>query len=215
VERAKWYEAQGAAWIHVVDLDAAEGRGGHNRAVLEKIRRAVSCRVQVGGGIRIEADARQLLESGMDRLVLGTILVREPEEAARWVTLLGRRFAGGIDADGGRVKVSGWVEDGGLSDTEVAAGLSGLGLEWLVYTSISRDGTLAGPDVDSTNLAARAAGLPTILSGGIGSDADVQEVFSRRDPLIHGVILGKALYEGKVDLASLISRFAQAPELDW
>ncbi len=215
VERARLYEAQGAQWMHVVDLDAAEGKGAHNRAVLQKIRRAVSCKVQVGGGIRSEADARELLESGMDRLVLGTILVRSPGEVARWVSLFGPRFAGGIDADKGRVKVSGWMEDCDRADTEVAIGLSGLGLRWLVYTSISRDGTLGGPDIARTNLAAKSAELPTILSGGIGSPSDVEEVFAKRDPLIHGVILGKALYEGKVDLAGLISRFAQRPEEDW
>jgi len=214
-ETARGYEADGARWIHVVDLDAAEGRGADNLRVIEGIRRAVSCRLEVGGGLRTYEAAKALLDLGADRLVVGTLLIRAPREVARWAGLAGPRFAAGVDARDGRVRISGWTEEAAREDTEVAAELAALGMRWLIYTSISRDGTLAGPDIARTSAAARAAGLPTILSGGIGSAEHVDEVARFRDPLITGVILGKALYEGRVSLRDLVSRYPQASCSDW
>jgi phosphoribosylformimino-5-aminoimidazole carboxamide ribotide isomerase len=215
VETARAFDALGVRWLHVVDLDAAEGRGKDNRQVIARIREAVGCRLEVGGGVRTEEDARALFSLGADRIVLGTVLVRAPREVARWTAALGRRFAGGIDARAGRVKVAGWADDAALADTEAAAGLAALGIRGLVYTSIERDGTLAGPDIGRTNAAARAAGLPTILSGGIGSEADVERAVLQADPLVAGVILGKALYEGRIDLGRLLNRFPQEPLSAW
>ncbi len=214
-ERARDFAGRGARWIHVVDLDAAQGKGADNRAAIARIRAAVDCRLQVGGGVRTEQDARALAGLGVDRIVVGTLLVRAPEEVGRWVTALGRLFVGGVDARDGRVKVSGWAEDAAMTDTEAVRRLAGLGLRGLVYTNISRDGTLAGPDIERTAAAAAAAELPTIVSGGIGGRADVEAVASRRDPLIAGVIVGKALYEGAVELGDLLSSFSAGPDPDW
>ncbi|MGA2642050.1 MAG: HisA/HisF-related TIM barrel protein, partial [Spirochaetia bacterium] len=133
----------------------------------------------------------------------------------RWTELLGSRFAAGIDARDGRVRISGWTEDASRTDTEVAAGLGALGLRWLIYTSINRDGTLSGPDIARTNEAARASGLPTILSAGIGSESDVDEVAEKKDPLVAGVILGKALYEARVNLGALLMRYPQSSGTGW
>ncbi len=215
VETARSFAALGARWLHIVDLDAAEGRGKDNREVIGRIRAAVSCRLEVGGGVRAEQDAGRLLSLGVDRIVLGTVLVRSPRLAAEWIVRLGARFVGGIDARDGRVKVAGWAADAGIGDLEAAAGLAGLGIGGLVYTSIARDGTLGGPDIARTNAAARAAGLPTILSGGIGSAADVETAAAESDPLVAGAILGKALYEGRVDLGALIRRFPQEARSPW
>ena len=210
VETARGFEGDGARWIHVVDLDAAEGKGADNRAVIARIREAVSCRLEVGGGVRTLGQARALLDLGVDRLVIGTTVVRDPQEVARWSGALGPRLAAGVDARDGRVRISGWTEETSRVDTEVAAGLRLLGVRGLIYTSISRDGTLAGPDLERTNAAARCAGLPTILSGGIGSAQHVEEVARARDPLVAGVILGKALYEGRIRLKELVSRYPQS-----
>jgi phosphoribosylformimino-5-aminoimidazole carboxamide ribotide isomerase len=214
-ETARGFEADGARWIHIVDLDAAEGRGADNLSVIRQIRRSVSCRMEVGGGIRSFESARALLDLGVDRLVIGTVLVRDPREVARWAVLAGPRFAAGVDARDGRVRISGWTEETAREDTDVAAGLAALGMRWLIYTSISRDGTLSGPDIARTSAAARAAGLPTIVSGGIGSAEDVDEVAGAAEPLIAGVILGKALYEGRVSLPELVSRYPQASCSSW
>ncbi len=215
VETARGFEGDGARWVHVVDLDAAEGKGADNLRVIARIRGALSCRLQVGGGVRSAEQARALLSLGVDRLVLGTMVVRSPVEVRRWTELMGRQFAAGIDARDGRVRISGWTEDAALSDTEVAAGLGALGLKWLIYTNISRDGTLSGPDIERTNGAARASGLPTILSGGIGSENDVDEVARKKESTVLGVILGKALYESRLNLGALLKRYPQSSSSGW
>jgi phosphoribosylformimino-5-aminoimidazole carboxamide ribotide isomerase len=215
VETARRFQGEGARWIHIVDLDAAEGKGRDNGSLIARIRQAVACRMQVGGGVRTADHAGRLLALGVDRLVLGTVLVKSPEEVESWVPLLGPRFAAGIDATDGSVRVAGWAEDAGRKDTEIAAVVRRLGMRWLIYTNIRRDGTLEGPDIPRTNAAARAAALPTILSGGIGSEADVQRVAELGDPLVAGVILGKALYEKKVDLETLVSRYPQGAGSPW
>lgn len=215
IATARGYAEHGVRWIHVVDLDAAEGKGSDNLGVIEKIRAATACRLEVGGGVRSEKQAARLLDLGVDRVILGTVLVRSPRDVAGWAARLGGRFAAGVDARDGRVKVSGWNEDAGADDTDIAAGLQALGVRWLIYTNISRDGTLTGPDVQRTNAAARAAGLPTVISGGIGSEQDVEMAGESADPLIAGVILGKALYESRIDLGSLIKRFPQDGASAW
>ena len=215
VEAARSFAEAGAQWLHIVDLDAAEGKGGNNREVIGRIRRAVRCRLEAGGGVRTAEDARRLLETGVERIVLGTALASARDEVAEWIARLGPRFVGAIDARDGRVKVAGWTADAGLADVDLARGLAEVGVRGLIYTNISRDGTLRGPDIERTNAAARAAGLPTILSGGIGSVQDIEEVAVRRDPLVIGVILGKALYESRVDFAALVTRFPQEAVSRW
>jgi len=215
IETARRFEAHGVRWIHVVDLDAAEGKGRDNLATIQRVRRSVGCRMEVGGGVRSQEQAARLLEAGVDRIVLGTVLVRCPQDVAAWIPTLGQKFIGGVDAADGVVRIAGWTQDSGRSDTEVAAQLSGLGLRGLIYTNITRDGTLQGPDVERTNAAARAAGLPTLLSGGIGSLQHVRDVAATGAPLVAGVILGRALYESKLDLAELLRVFPQEPGSPW
>jgi phosphoribosylformimino-5-aminoimidazole carboxamide ribotide isomerase len=209
VDTARRFCDAGARWLHVVDLDAAEGKGRDNRDVIRRMRAAVRCRMQVGGGVRDIAAAGALLSLGVDRIILGTLVVRAPDVVRDCVSRFGKRFAAGVDARGGRARVAGWTEEASASDLDVAAGLARLGIGWLVYTNIERDGTLGGPDVERTVAAARAAGLPTILSGGIGSEKDVEDVAAAGEPLVRGTILGKALYESRVDLAALMARFPQ------
>jgi phosphoribosylformimino-5-aminoimidazole carboxamide ribotide isomerase len=236
-EVALGFARAGARWVHVVDLDAARGAearhpGGANRGAIRQIREALGRaegpggleepaggpRLEVGGGIRTAEDLAELAEAGVDRLILGTVLVRAPDQVAAWVYSGGSaRAAGGapvgpelwagIDARDGRVRVSGWGEEGGLEDLELARRARELGLGGIVYTSIARDGTLAGPDIERTNRVAEACGLPVILSGGIGSAADVERVHRERASGVVGVIVGKALYEGRVELGELIRRF--------
>jgi phosphoribosylformimino-5-aminoimidazole carboxamide ribotide isomerase len=215
VAAASRFQDDGARVIHVVDLDAAEGKGADNRAVIARIRAAVSARLQVGGGVRSEDDARALKEMGIQRIVVGTPLARAPEQVGSWAVRLGGCIVGGIDARDGRVKVSGWAEDTPLLDTELAARSSALGLAGLVYTNISRDGMLEGPDIERTCRVAEAAGLPTLLSGGIGTAEHVEKVFARGHPRLHGVIIGKAIYEGTVKLTDLIRRFDTDLSLTW
>jgi phosphoribosylformimino-5-aminoimidazole carboxamide ribotide isomerase len=242
-EVARAFARAGARWVHVVDLDAARGQGGTgsagagaNRGAIRRIREALGADagLEVGGGVRTTQDLAELGEAGADRLILGTVLAREPERVASWLATrysgLATRGAGasggaearhsgaearypdpelwaGIDALEGRVRVSGWQHEGGLEDLELARRARELGLAGVVYTSIARDGTLAGPDIERTNRVAEAGGLPVILSGGIGCLEDVDRVARERVQGVVGVIVGKALYEGRVELAELIRRF--------
>ncbi len=215
-EVARSFARAGARMLHLVDLDAARGGAKGNRQALAGIRRAFPFLIEVGGGVRAEEDIRALLDLGMDRLILGTALAREPERVARWCAAYGRALWGGIDALDGRVRVSGWEAEAGLQDTELARAAQALGVGGLIYTAIRRDGALSGPDLEATNRVAAACGLPVILSGGIGGPRDVAEVARGRHPRVRGLILGKALYEGKVDLAELCRAWPQgggrAPE---
>ena len=216
-EVARSFEGAGIRRIHLVDLDAAKGEGKTNRAAIRKIRKAVSCVVEVGGGIRAESDAAELLDLGADRLILGTLLVKSPETAARWIAKYGRKFIAGIDARDGRVKVAGWLEESALTDTALAKQAAALGVSSVIYTNIAKDGMLQGPDIDRTNLVAREAGIPVILSGGIGSRDDLEIAAVKRDPLVVAAITGKAIYEGKIDLAAFVKDNPQEAALaaDW
>jgi phosphoribosylformimino-5-aminoimidazole carboxamide ribotide isomerase len=207
-EQARRFAAAGARMIHVVDLDAAEGKGRDNRAAIAAIRSAVPIALEVGGGVRSDDDARRLVDLGVERIVVGTVLAGSPRTVGGWVERFGRRFVAGIDARAGRVRVSGWTADGGMVDMDLAGRLASLGIVGLVYTSIAVDGTMTGPDVARTVEVARAADLPTLLSGGIGNTADVEAAASA-DPLVVGAIVGRAMYEGRVDLAGLLARFPQ------
>jgi phosphoribosylformimino-5-aminoimidazole carboxamide ribotide isomerase len=208
VEVARGFERAGARWIHLVDLDAARGQGADNREVIRRVRRAVACRLEVGGGIRSERDLLELEKAGADRLVLGTVLAAHPERVAAWRARFSGELWAGIDALEGRVRVAGWGEEAGLEDRELALRAGELGLKGIVHTSIARDGTLEGPDLEASNRLAEACGLLVILSGGIGGAEDVESVYRRRRPAVIGVIVGKALYEGRVDLAALLRRYA-------
>ena len=211
VEVALGFEEAGAKWIHVVDLNAArdgsplEGREGRNRKMIRKIAAAVACRIEVGGGVRTLRDVEQLLDAGADRLVLGTVLAKDPEEVKHWCLLYPGMLWAGIDADQGTVKVSGWQSEARLQDTELAAQVPEMQLGGIVYTSIGRDGTLEGPDIEGTNRIAEVSGLPVILSGGIGSMEDIRRVSRRRHAGIEGLIVGKAIYQEHVDLRRLFA----------
>jgi len=203
VAMARRFAEAGARRIHVVDLDAARGDSQTNRKKIRKIRRAVDCTIELGGGIRRDEDIEELLDLGIDRLIVGTAFARKPETVGGWIAHYGDVFLVGIDAMDGAVRISGWEQETQLADTDLAARARELKVAGVVYTSIGRDGTLSGPDVQRTNLVARACGLPVILSGGIGSMEDILRAKEEAAENVVGVIVGKALYEGKVRLDEL------------
>ncbi|MQY77262.1 MAG: 1-(5-phosphoribosyl)-5-((5-phosphoribosylamino)methylideneamino)imidazole-4-carboxamide isomerase, partial [Spirochaeta sp.] len=127
VEVARSFKAAGARWLHIVDLDAARGQGENNRKVIGGIRRAVSCSLEVGGGIRSGEDVKELVELGVDRLIVGTVLARNPELVSGWCAQYPGRLAAGIDALGGMVRVSGWESDSGVEDIDLAAKAAAMG----------------------------------------------------------------------------------------
>lgn len=217
VVMARRFADAGARRIHVVDLDAARGDARTNRKKIRKIRRAVDATIQLGGGIRRDEDIEELLDLGIDRLVVGTAFARRPESVAGWVAHYGDVFLVGIDALDGMVRISGWEKETQITDVDLARKARETKVAGIIYTSISRDGTMEGPDIERTNAVAQAASLPVIISGGIGSMDDLRKVSANRQPNVVGVIVGKAIYEGAIDITELFADPATAgtDEMEW
>jgi phosphoribosylformimino-5-aminoimidazole carboxamide ribotide isomerase len=212
LEQAMRFKAAGARRIHLVDLDAARDQGKHNREVIRKLVEHVDAQFEVGGGIRSEDDVKELVDAGVRRLVVGTAFARDPSVLRRWTERFGRIFIAGIDAYGGKVRISGWEEDSGISDMELAAMAAGNGAVSIIYTNIERDGTLTGPDIERTRLLADASGLPLIVSGGIRGEDDFRTLFNDACKGIVGVIVGKALYEKRFDLKRVLALYQHEAE---
>lgn len=213
---AERFAAAGARRIHIVDLDGADGRPEVNRTAIEQIRKKLNLALEVGGGIRDEESVKRLLDIGVDRLILGTVLARDPESVAEWVQKYGGRFIGGIDARDGEVKVSGWRESTSINAIDLASLAEGMGVSSIIYTNISQDGMLAGPDIEGTSALARKAQIPVILSGGISSLDDLRRISAEADPFVVGAVTGKALYEGRIEPEELFREFPGAQgEVSW
>ena len=205
VEVALRFQSTGARRIHVVDLDAARNKGSNNRDVIRRIVESTDVDIEVGGGIRTERDIEALKRIGVHTLIVGTALIREPKRVERWIDDFGPGFYAGIDALNGRVSIEGWEEDSLVKDTDLAEEARRMGFDGIVYTSIGVDGTLEGPDIDRTNAIAVASGLSIVLSGGMSSTVDVKRVIENAHSSVFGIITGKALYEGSLDLAEAIA----------
>ena len=210
VDQARKFEAQGATWIHVVDLDGARTGVPENIAIVERIVRETSLSVEIGGGIRTLKTLERLADIGAARMVLGTALVNDPELARAAVERVGGdRLTAGIDAKGGEVAVSGWIEGSGVAATDLARAMGAAGFKHIVYTDIARDGMQTGLDVQAYVQMAEAFGHPVIASGGVASAADIE----RLAPVaasIEGVITGRAVYEGTLTVEEGVAACAAA-----
>lgn len=200
----QWAQA-GAQFLHLVDLDGAVAGKPVNSAVVQAIVRAVSIPVQLGGGIRDIATIAGVLNAGVYRVILGSVAVKQPELVAEACTRFGERIVVGIDARAGRVAVNGWCTDSGVPVKDLAQRMVSCGVKRLIYTDIARDGTLTGVNVAATNELAAAAGIPVIASGGVSSLYDITALREKAQDGIEGVIIGKALYTGDIDLAAAIA----------
>ncbi|MEX2444967.1 MAG: 1-(5-phosphoribosyl)-5-[(5-phosphoribosylamino)methylideneamino]imidazole-4-carboxamide isomerase [Alkalispirochaeta sp.] len=209
VDMAQHLVDSGARRIHLVDLDAARGRGD-NRTVIRDIRRAVSVELEVGGGLRDRDALQTVLDLGIDYAVVGTVLARNPDLVAEWTAFAGPRMIASIDARDGWVRVSGWQEDTALRAEDLARRAGTMGFSAVEYTNIARDGMLEGPDIDGTVAVARATEIPVILSGGIADTDDAFRVQQLSENMVAGIIVGRALYEGRFDLAAAIAAVAAA-----
>ena len=209
VARAVELASQGAGWIHVVDLDGA--RSGHpdNAAVVTAIAGAVDVPVQAGGGVRTAATAEAWFAAGVERVVLGTAALRDPE----LVRGLARshRIAVGLDARAGDVATDGWLQGSGQSVLDVARSFAADGVDAFVVTDISRDGTLEGPDIDGLASVLDAVSVDVIASGGVGQVGDLRALAGlegRAGRRLSGVIVGTALYEGRLTVAEAVAALA-------
>ena len=197
IAQARAFEAAGARWLHVVDLDGAKSGAADNIAVVEGILAATDLNVEVGGGVRSIEVIERLVRAGVTRVVLGTALVRDPAFAAEAVNRFGGdALVAGIDAKDGEVAVSGWCEGSGIAAHDLAARMADMGYRHLVYTDIARDGMQTGLDPQAYVDMARAFGHPVVASGGVASVADIERLAPVASS-IEGVIAGRAIYEGR------------------
>jgi phosphoribosylformimino-5-aminoimidazole carboxamide ribotide isomerase len=207
---ARAFATAGAEWIHVVDLDAARTGEPANLAVIENIAEAVSCPIQVGGGIRSAAAARVILLAGAARVVVGTAAVEDPGLVDDLCALHPGSVAVGLDARGDEVAVRGWVEGSGHDLVETATRFAESGVAALIVTEIGRDGTMEGPSLDQLRAVLEASDVPVIASGGIGGLGDLHALndLEARGRRLAGAIVGRALYEGRFTLAEALAAIA-------
>ena len=198
--QAQDFAGMGFAWLHVVDLDGAFAGRSVNGAAVRAIRRAVDLKIQLGGGIRDRAAIDYwLTEIGIDRIVLGTIALRDPALVRRAAADYPGRVVVGIDSRDGRVAVEGWAQTSEIGAVELARRFADAGVAAIVYTDIARDGALTGADAAGTAGFARQVGLPVIASGGIAALADIAALAARAADGIAGAICGRALYDGRIE----------------
>ncbi len=203
VEIAKRWESEGGEFIHVVDLDGALKGHGVNAAIIKEICRSVSVPVQTGGGIRTMEDIQAKLECGINRVIIGTKAVSNPEFIKEAVEKYSDKIVIGIDAKDGYAAVEGWEKCSEFKAVDFARKMTDLGVRTIVYTDIATDGTLKGPNVKAMAEMAAAVDADIIASGGIGS---AEHIKSLENTGVEGVIVGRALYTGDVKLSDLVRK---------
>ena len=194
---ARRWRGAGATWLHVVDLDGARSGESGNLEAIAAIVKAVDCPVQVGGGVRSVDAAERLFAAGVSRVIIGTAIVAEPALVDSLVGQFPGKVVAGLDARDGNLATSGWLDQGTVSALETARSLPERGIDTVIYTDIRRDGTLNGPNLDALREMIRVPDMEVIASGGIGSLEDVRDV---AEAGAAGVIIGRALYDGRVAL---------------
>ncbi|HCP00149.1 MAG TPA: 1-(5-phosphoribosyl)-5-[(5-phosphoribosylamino)methylideneamino]imidazole-4-carboxamide isomerase [Rhodospirillaceae bacterium] len=208
-DQARIFIEAGANWLHIVDLNGAfDGEsvnGDAVRSILE-VTNAVGVKVQFGGGIRTPEHVSGWIADGVDRVILGTAAVKDPDLVIESCKTHPGGVAVGVDARGGRVAVEGWAETSDLAAVDLACRFADAGVAALIYTDIDRDGAMRGPNINATVALARAIPIPVIASGGISSFADVEAFLPHVGDGVAGVISGRAIYDGQIDLAAALDR---------
>ena len=211
VAQARRFAEIGFSWLHVVDLNGAFAGRSINGDAVKAIRNAVDLRIQLGGGIRDRQAIDTWLALGIDRVVLGTMALRDPQLVREVATDHPGRIVVAIDARDGHVAIEGWTETTALGAVELARRFEDCGVAAIVYTDIARDGALVGVDADAVAAVSRQIRLPVIASGGVSSLADIAALKAREADGIAGIICGRAFYDGRIDLALALSLLAEAP----
>jgi phosphoribosylformimino-5-aminoimidazole carboxamide ribotide isomerase len=208
VGQARRFVVAGCRYLHVVDLDGAFAGKPMNAAAVEAIVDGASVPVQLGGGIRDRATIEAWLARGVARVILGTVALSDPDLVRAVCRAHPGRIVVGIDARGGRVAVEGWVKASERTALDLALAFEDAGVAAIVYTDIERDGALAGVNAEATAALARRLGTPVIASGGVASLDDLAQLKAREADGIAGVICGRALYDGRVDLGAALALLA-------
>jgi phosphoribosylformimino-5-aminoimidazole carboxamide ribotide isomerase len=202
-DMARSFAANGAEWIHMVDLDGAkDGKRVNDRFVIETAQK-LNVKVQIGGGIRSEEDILHYLENGVDRVIIGSIAVSNPDFAMEMIKKYGGKIAIGIDAKNGYVATHGWLDTSELRALDLGKRFADAGAETFIFTDIATDGTLSGPNIEAVCQMAEVTGKNVIASGGVSSLEDLKALASEKG--ISGAIVGKALYENRFTLKEALA----------
>jgi phosphoribosylformimino-5-aminoimidazole carboxamide ribotide isomerase len=201
LEVAKTWEAKGARWIHLVDLDGAKAGHPVNDGWIGKIAQGVRVPVQVGGGLRTKEAVERLLSLGVSRVIIGTAAIEDRQFVEEMLSEHGERVAIGIDARDGLVATRGWLETSAVKAADLARELAGKGAKTFIFTDISRDGMMQGPNVEAIVQLARHSGAQVIASGGVSRYEDIARLKAHVSDGVAGAIVGKALYTGAIDLS--------------
>ncbi len=199
----KWQQA-GAELLHLVDLDGAFAGEPKNKAAIEAIIKSLNIPAQLGGGIRDIATIEAYLSLGISRVIIGTAAQRNPQLVVEACKRFPGRIVVGIDARNGKVAVQGWAELTDITATDLARRFEDCGVSAIIYTDISRDGMMSGPNIEATRALAEAINIPVIASGGVSSLADIKNLMAIESSGVTGAITGKAIYTGAIDLSEAI-----------
>jgi phosphoribosylformimino-5-aminoimidazole carboxamide ribotide isomerase len=203
-QMAVQWEMKGAEKLHIVDLDGAVTGRPVNKKVIQRITKRLSIPVELGGGIRSLDAIEEYIDLGIDDVIIGSAAYKDPD----LVTAACERFPGriivGIDTRDEHVAVQGWTESTGVSAIEMAKGFEGVGVKSFIYTDIARDGMKSGPNIGSIRRFVRATTLPVIAAGGISSVKDIEELVGLQGDGLKGIIIGRALYDGLIDLEYIL-----------
>ncbi len=204
--QARHWQEQGAELLHIVDLDGAFAGVPRNREAISQIIRAIDIPAQLGGGIRDLETIEAYLELGLSRVILGTVAKENPLLVAEACRHFENQIVVGIDAKNGLVAVRGWAEVTEMRAVDLAREFENVGVAAIIYTDISRDGMMQGPNLEATRELAEAVSIPIIASGGVSSMRDIENLMTIESSGIAGVITGKAIYTGALDLAEAVAR---------
>jgi phosphoribosylformimino-5-aminoimidazole carboxamide ribotide isomerase len=205
VKQAVQWQEQGAEMLHIVDLNGAFAGEPKNRSSIEEIVRSIAIPTQLGGGIRDLGTIEAYLSLGIGRVILGTAAQRNPELVKEACARFPDRILVGIDAKNGMVAVQGWAEVTDIRAVEMARRFEGYGVSSIIYTDISRDGMLSGPNIEATRELAEAITIPVIASGGVSRMSDIENLMAIESSGVIGVITGKAIYTGAISLAEAVA----------
>jgi phosphoribosylformimino-5-aminoimidazole carboxamide ribotide isomerase len=206
--QAKSFAAQGFQWLHCVDLNGAFAGHSANTDAIKSIRAAIDLPIQLGGGIRDMKAVDGWLEAGITRVILGTAALTDPQFVKDAARTYPGRIVVGADAKGGKIATQGWADVSDLTPTDLGKRFEDAGVAAILFTDIDGDGLLKGVNVTATAALARALTIPVIASGGVGSIKDIDNLIAANEPNIEGVVVGRALYDGRIDVAAALAKTA-------
>jgi phosphoribosylformimino-5-aminoimidazole carboxamide ribotide isomerase len=209
-EMASLFSEQGASWIHMVDLDGAKEGKRVNDSFVLRVAQELPSKVQIGGGIRTRGDVQYYLENGVDRVILGSAAINNPEFVKEMLRTYGEKIAIGLDAKDGYVATEGWIETSSIKATDLALELVQYGAETFIFTDIATDGMLSGPNIEAVAELAKLTGKSVIASGGVSSLDDLKVIKKFSSAGVIGAIVGKALYTNQFTVKEALQEVVES-----